>query len=338
MNETNLAYTLKTRPQGLVGAEHFERGESPLPALAAGEVLIRNRFLSIDPAMRGWLNEGKSYVPPVGIGEVMRALGAGEVVESRNEKFKIGDAVTGMLGIQTYAAGSPKALNLFKVDASVLPLERYLGALGMPGMTAYFGILHVLGEPSPGETVVVSGAAGAVGSMVGQIARIKGARVVGIAGGAEKCREVVEEYGFDACIDYKQEDVLGGLKKHCPKGIDIYFDNVGGEILEAALARLALHGRIIICGAISQYNNADNQPRGPRNYLSLLVNRGTMKGMVVMDYAKDYPAAGMQIAQWIMQGQLKCKEHIVQGLDQFPAALGMLFKGANHGKLVLQLN
>ncbi len=337
MAQTNLAYTLKSRPAGMVGAEHFERQELPIPAPGEGEVLIRTHYLSLDPAMRGWLNEGKSYVPPVAIGEVMRAIAVGEIVESRHEAFKAGDHVTGMFGVQQYCAGDPKALNLNKVDPDLVPLQRYLGALGMPGMTAYFGILQVLGEPQPGQTVVVSGAAGAVGSMVGQIARIKGARVVGIAGGPDKCREVTEDYGFDACIDYRSQDVLEGLKQHCPKGIDVYFDNVGGEILEAALARLAMHGRIIICGAISQYNNADNRPVGPRNYLSLLVNRGTMKGMVVFDYQKQYAEAGKQIAQWMMQGELKVREHVVEGLDNFPEALAMLFSGGNHGKLVLKI-
>lgn len=338
MSQTNLAYALKFRPTGMVGAEHFQREERQIAALGEGEVLIENQYLSIDPAMRGWLNEGKSYIPPVGIGEVMRALGAGQVVKSNNEDFKAGDFVTGSLGIQQFCGGHPKALMLMKVDPNLMPLPRYIGALGMPGMTAYFGILQVLGEPEPGQTVLVSGAAGAVGSMVGQIAKIKGARAVGVAGGTDKCREVVEDYGFDACIDYKGGDVAAGIKQHCPDGVDIYFDNVGGEILEAALAGLAMHGRIIICGAISQYNNeAAMGIPGPRNYLSLLVNRGTMKGMVVMDYQKDYMSAGMQIAQWMMQGKLKAKEHIVEGLDQFPSALGMLFSGGNHGKLVLKV-
>ena len=337
MTRNNLAYTLKSRPAGQVGAEHFERQQLTRPTLQEGEVLVQAQYLSMDPAMRGWLNEGKSYVPPVGIGEVMRALGAGQVVESRHDQFHAGDYVTGMLGVQQYCAGDPKTLNLNKVDPDLVPLPRYIGALGMPGMTAYFGILQVLGEPQPGETVLVSGAAGAVGSMVGQIAQIKGARAVGIAGGPDKCREVVEDYGFAACIDYKNEDLHKALKQHCPDGVNVYFDNVGGEILEAALARLAMHGRIIICGAISQYNNEDNRPYGPRNYLSLLVNRGTMKGMVVFDYRKQYAEAGRQIAQWLSQGQLKVKEHIVEGLDRFPEALDMLFSGGNHGKLVLKV-
>ncbi len=337
MSQTQIAYTLKSRPAGMVGAEHFERQERPLPVPGDGEVLVRTQYISLDPAMRGWLNEGKSYVPPVGIGEVMRAIAVGEIMASNSPDFAVGEHVTGMFGVQQYCAGSPKALNLNKVNPDLVPLQRYLGALGMPGMTAYFGILEVLGEPQPGQTVVVSGAAGAVGSMVGQIAKIKGARAVGIAGGPDKCREVVEEYGFDACVDYRSQDVQAGLKQHCPQGIDVYFDNVGGEILEAALARLAMHGRIIICGAISQYNNADNRPVGPRNYLSLLVNRGTMKGMVVFDHQKKYAQAGMQIAQWMQQGKLTVKEHVVEGLDSFPDALGMLFSGGNHGKLVLKV-
>lgn len=336
MTRTNHQFLLKSRPQGLVTAENFDYVEQPAPVPGDGEVLVANQYLSLDPAMRGWVNEGKSYVPPVGIGEVMRALGVGQVIESNNHGFKRGDYVTGMLGVQDYAVGQPKQLNLFKVDPKVVPLPRYLGALGMPGMTAYFGILQE-GRPKEGETVVVSGAAGAVGSMVGQIAKLHGCRVVGIAGGPAKCDHVVEEYGFDACIDYKQGGVRDALKKHCPDGVDIYFDNVGGDILDTVLAHLALRARVIICGAISQYNNESGKPQGPSNYLSLLVNRATMKGIVVLDYQKNYAQAGLQIAQWMSQGKLKVEEHIVEGLEAFPEALGLLFTGGNRGKLVLKL-
>lgn len=332
----NRRYVLASRPDGMVGAEHFNFESMALAPLQEGEVRVRTHLLSLDPAMRGWLNEGKSYVPPVQIGEVMRAIAAGQVVESRHDKFVAGDFVTGMLGVQDYASGKPSGLNLQKVDPKLVPLPRYLGVLGMPGMTAYFGMLKEA-APQAGETVLVSGAAGAVGSIAGQLAKIQGARVVGIAGGADKCREVVEDYGFDACIDYKSESLPEALRQHCPDGVNVYFDNVGGDVLDAALARLAQGARVIICGAISQYNVEGGNIRGPANYLSLLVNRATMKGIVVFDYVQDYRAAGMQMAQWMMQGKLTAREHVVDGLEQFPQALGMLFSGANHGKLVLRV-
>jgi len=284
--------------------------------------------------MRGWMNEGKSYIAPVGIGEVMRAGGAGRVVASKHPKFREGDEVAGSFGVQRYAISDGKGVR--KVDTTFAPLARYLGALGMPGMTAYFGLLDI-GKPKAGDTVVVSGAAGAVGSVVGQIAKIKECRVIGIAGGADKRRYLVDELHFDAAIDYKSEDVKEALKRHCPKGIDVYFDNVGGDILEAALARLALHARIVICGAISQYN-ATTAPRGPANYLSLLVNRASMTGMVVFDYADRYGEAARDMAQWIAAGKLHAREDVVEGdVDAFPEVLLRLFKGENFGKLVLAL-
>ena len=330
---TNRNFKLATRPVGLVDRANFTFTADAVRDPGEGEFLVKILYISLDPAMRGWMNEGKSYVPPVGIGEVMRAGAVGTVTVSRNEKFAVGESVYGTFGVQEYAISNGKGVQ--KVDPRLAPLPVYLGVLGMPGMTAYFGLLDI-GKPKEGETVVVSGAAGAVGGIVGQIARIKGCRAVGIAGGADKCEYVVKELGFDACIDYKNTDVKAGLKQHCPNGIDVYFDNVGGEILDAALARLALHARIVICGAISQYNNTA-PVKGPANYLSLLVNRASMTGMVVFDYAARYGEGARAMAGWIREGKLKHREDIVAGLETFPETLLKLFKGENVGKLVLKV-
>jgi NADPH-dependent curcumin reductase CurA len=274
----------------------------------------------------------------VGIGEVMRAGGIVKVIASEHEGFPVGSFVNGGLGVQEYCLIDPdhfKQIGAHPIDLQLAAPEKWLNALGMPGMTAYFGLLDV-GQPKPGETVVISGAAGAVGQTVGQIAKLKGCRVVGIAGGAAKCEFVVRELGFDACIDYKGEAVKEGLKTHCPKGVDIYFDNVGGEILDTVLTRIARGARIIICGAISQYNNT-TPVKGPSNYLSLLVNRARMEGIVVFDYAARFPVAVKEIGQWMKSGQLVSREDIVDGLDQFPDALLKLFNGENFGKLILRV-
>jgi NADPH-dependent curcumin reductase CurA len=263
----------------------------------------------------------------------MRAGGLGRVVQSKNPAFAVGDHVYGMLGVQQFAVSAGKGLT--KVDPKLAPLPVYLGTLGMPGMTAYFGLLDI-GKPKEGDTVVVSGAAGAVGMVVGQIAKIKGCRVVGIAGGQDKCQYVVRDLGFDSAIDYKTEDVRKSLRTHCPDGINVYFDNVGGDILEAALANLARGARIVICGAISQYC-ATGPVKGPSNYMSLLVNRASMTGMVVFDYADRYAVAGREMAGWMAAGKLKTREHIVEGLETFPDTLLQLFKGENTGKLILKI-
>jgi len=307
--------------------------EEPVRDPGEGEVLVKLIYISLDPAMRGWMNEGKSYIAPVAIGEVMRAGGAGRVIASKNPKFAVGDYVYGGFGVQEYALSDGKSLT--KVDTKLAPLPIYLGTLGMPGMTAYFGLLDI-GQPKSGETVVVSGAAGAVGQVVGQIAKIKGCRVIGIAGGPEKCRYVLNDLGFDAAIDYKSEDVKKSLGKHCPKGVDVYFDNVGGDILDAVLTQLARGARIVICGAISQYNNT-GPIKGPSNYLSLLVNRASMKGMVVYDYADRYAEAAREMAGWLLAGKLKSREDVVAGLDTFPETLLKLFKGENTGKLMIKV-
>jgi NADPH-dependent curcumin reductase len=331
---TNRQMRLAARPEGMPKRSDWNYTEEALAEPRDGEFAVKISHLSLDPAMRGWMNEGKSYIRPVAIGEVMRAGGAGKVIASKNPQFRVGDEVAGSFGVQQYAISDGKGTR--KIDTRFAPLTTYLGALGMPGMTAYFGLLDI-GKPKPGETVVVSGAAGAVGSVVGQIAKIKGCRAIGIAGGPDKCRYLTEKLGFDAAIDYKGEDVKAALKTHCPDGIHVYFDNVGGEILEAALGRIALHARIVICGAISQYNNT-TPVKGPANYLSLLVNRASMTGMVVFDYADRYDEGGREMAQWIAQGKLVAKEDVVEGgIDAFPETLLKLFKGENLGKLVLAL-
>jgi NADPH-dependent curcumin reductase CurA len=303
-----------------------------------GGVLVKTLSLSLDPAMRGWMNEGKSYIAPVEIGEVMRAGGIGKVVVSKHAGFAPGDLVTGGLGVQEYRQFTPmeiKRQGISKIDLRMGSITQWLNVLGMPGMTGYFGLMDV-GQPKEGDVVVVSGASGAVGQTVGQLAKIKGCRVVGIAGGQAKCDFVVNEMGFDACIDYKNGDVREGLKTHCPDGVDIYFDNVGGEILDHVLARLRRKARIIICGAISQYN-ATSAVQGPKNYLSLLVNRARMEGIVVFDYADRYPIAIAEMAGYLKDGRMKSREDVVVGLDTFPESLVKLFTGENFGKLVLQV-
>ena len=337
-------YRLAARPVGLPKPTDWTFSTEPVADPADGQVLVKVLQISLDPAMRGWMNEGRSYIPPVGIGEVMRAIGVGKVAASRNAAFAAGDMVTGSFGIQEYClVGDAKQVGLGKIDPRMGTPAQWLNALGMPGMTAYFGLLEV-GRPKAGETVVVSGAAGAVGQTVGQIARIKGCRVVGIAGGRAKCDFAVRDLKFDACIDYKGGNVQDGaravrdgLKAHCPKGVDVYFDNVGGEILDVVLTRINKHARIVICGAISQYNNT-TPVAGPSNYLSLLVNRARMEGMVVFDYAGRFPQAIGDIAQWMREGKFISREDVVPGIENFPGALNKLFSGENFGKLVLKVS
>jgi len=333
MNLTNHVFRLATRPIGMPKRSDWTYSEERVPEPKEGELLIKALYISLAPAMRGWMNEGKSYVPPVGIGEVMRALALGRVIESRHPKFAAGDFVSGTFGVQEYAVSDGKGVS--KVDTRVAPLPLHLSALGMSGLTAYFGLLDV-GKPKPGDTVVVSGAAGAVGSVAGQIAKIKGCRAVGIAGGPEKCRYLVHDLGFDAAIDYKSDDVKKSLREHCPRGMDVYFDNVGGDILDAALAQLARGARVVICGAISQYNNT-GPIKGPANYRSLLINRARMEGFLVFDYAERYGEALREMAGWRAAGKLKSREDIVEGLETFPDTLLKLFKGENDGKLMIKV-
>ncbi|MFZ0180188.1 MAG: NADP-dependent oxidoreductase [Candidatus Dormiibacterota bacterium] len=329
----NRQWRLAARPAGLPVSTDWEFTTAPVSDPVDGEFLVRVLYISLDPAMRGWMNDRRSYVPPVGIGEVMRAGGLGRVVASRHADFKAGDHVTGTFGVQDYAISDGRGVVRVAIDAA--PLPQYLSVLGIPGMTAYFGLLEV-GRPVAGETVVVSAAAGAVGQLVGQIAKIKGCRVVGIAGGAEKCRVIVDELRFDAAIDYKSEDVRARLRELCPDRVDVYFDNVGGEILDTVLTRLARHARVVICGSISQYNN-HGPARGPANYMTLLVDRARMEGFVVFDYAKRYAEATRELSGWLAGGQLKSVEHVVRGMEHFPETLLHLYSGANFGKLILSV-
>ncbi len=335
---TNHQIRLAQRPVGLPGPECWEQTEQPVGLPAAGEVLVQALSLSMDPAMRGWMNDKRSYLPPVGLGEVMRSVGIGRVIASGNPAFPIESLVTGAIGVQEYCLvpqDQIRRIGLTPIDPRLGSISQWLNVLGMPGMTGYFGLMDI-GAPKAGDTVVVSGASGAVGQTVGQLAKIKGCRVVGIAGGPEKCQWVVDELGFDACIDYKAGPVNDGLKTHCPDGVDIYFDNVGGEILDAVLTRINRKARIVICGAISQYNAA--QIQGPKNYMSLLVNRARMEGMVVLDYAPRYAQAVVEMSGYLRDGSMKSREDVVVGgVADFPATLAKLFSGENFGKLVLQL-
>jgi NADPH-dependent curcumin reductase CurA len=331
---SNRMVKLARRPTGMITRQDFMIEDGPIPQPGANELRVRVEYVSLDPAMRGWVNEGRSYIPPVGIGEVMRSFSAGTVDVSNNPQFKPGDAVTGMFGVQRYAISNGD--RVMKVDASKAPLQRWIGGLGMPGWTAYFGLLDV-GQPKAGETVVVSAAAGAVGSVVGQIAKIKGCRAVGIAGGAEKCRYVKDELGFDACVDYKAGNLAAQLREACPKGIDINFENVGGEIFDTVLTQMNVFGRVALCGLISGYN-ATEAPAGPKNIRAVLTQRLRVQGLIVLDWASRFPEAIAQLGQWHQEGKLKIREDVREGgLDAFPDVLNLLYTGGNIGKLVLKV-
>jgi NADPH-dependent curcumin reductase CurA len=333
VSQLNAQWRLAARPVGLPKPSDWELVEEPAPEPGDGQFRVQLEYLSLDPAMRGWMNEGRSYVPPVAIGEVMRAGGIGRVIDSRHAGYPVGELVSGVFGVQRYAVSDGQGAR--RVDTSLAPAPVHLGVLGMTGLTAYFGLLDI-GRPQAGQTVVVSGAAGAVGSVVGQIARIRGCRVVGIAGGPEKCAWLVDELGFDAAIDYKRGELRADLRRHAPDGVDVYFDNVGGETLDEVLRRLARGARVVICGAISQYNATE--PRGPANYMQLLVERASMTGFLVFDFAPRYDEAIAQLAQWLRAGELRSREEVVAGgLEEFPEVFLRLFRGENTGKLILQL-
>ncbi len=331
MNFTNKSIILKQRPLGKVSANCFEYQESSVRDLIEGEILVSNAYVSLDPAIRGWMNEGTTYIKGSPIGEPMRAFAIGEVVLSKNKNFEVGQIVQGLLGVQTLAISNGQGLS--KCDISQSSISAHLGVLGMPGMTAYFGLLE-RGQPKPNETVFISGAAGVVGATAGQIAKIKGCRVVGSAGGKEKC-DYLLSIGFDEVIDYKSEDLVSAIKEKIPEGISVFYDNVGGETLDAGLANLAIGARVVICGAISQYNESSIQ--GPKNYMKIVTARGNMTGIIVFDFLERYPEAVSQISEWLLEGKLKHKEHIVEGIHNFYKALTMLFEGKNFGKLLLKL-
>jgi NADPH-dependent curcumin reductase len=331
----NRKLVLQARPDGLPKDSDFVLQEEVLADLVEGEVRVAVRFVSIDPAMRVWMSEAKSYWPPVALGETMRASAIGEVQESRHADFPQGAWVTGMLGVQTLAQGNGKGLRVF--DATRLPAPEWaLSVFGGTGLTAWFG-LREIGMPKPGEVLVVSAAAGAVGSMVAQIGREIGCRVIGIAGGPEKCRYLIETLGCAAAIDYKNESIGEAIKRECPDGVDVYFDNVGGETLDAVLKRLRLGARIVLCGGISQYNSTGDV-LGPKNYLNLIAARARMQGFVVIDYLSQAERAFAELGPWVAQGKIHSRHDIAEGLEQFPEALRRVYLGKNFGKQLLRLN
>jgi len=331
----NRQVKLVRRPKpGLVTRDVFAIEDAPVAVPGPGQFLVRIRFVSLDPAMRGWMNEGRSYVPPVALGDVMRGYAAGIVEVSHHPDFKPGDGVQGLFGVQQYAFSDGQ--RVVKCDTSVAPLPSWLGGLGMPGWTAYFGLLDV-GQPKPGETVVVSAASGAVGAIVGQIARIKGCRTVGIAGGAEKCRYIRDELKFDVAVDYKSDTFVEALGAACPDGIDVYFENVGGAVLDAVLARMNPFGRIPVCGLISAYS-ATELPAGPKNLRYVLTQRLRMQGLIVFDWEERFPEAIAQLSAWHKDGRLVLREDLrTGGIDAYPDVLNELYTGRNNGKLVLEI-
>ena len=326
----NRRVTLAQRPVGMVGPECFARDENVSPTPGPGQVLVEVTWLSIDPTIRGWM-QMDTYLPAIEIGAEIRSGGLGTVIESHNDDIPVGSTVFGMVGWQQYA--------VLGADALVIPdgvePQAALSVFGITGLTAYFGLLDV-GRPVEGDTVLVSGAAGATGSIVGQIARIKGCRVVGIAGSADKCAWLTDELGFDAAINYRTDDVAAKIREHCPKGVDVYFDNVGGDILEAAIGNLALRGRVVMCGAIAQYNDENPRP-GPSNLTTLISMRGRMEGFIILDYMSRSGEAIADLATWVMGGDMKYAVDVVDGLDQAPEALNRLFTGANSGKVMVKL-
>jgi NADPH-dependent curcumin reductase CurA len=326
----NRRVLLASRPTGWVGEDNFRLEDAPLPAPAEGEALVRNLWLSLDPYMRGRMSQAKSYVKGVEIGEVMVGQTVGEVLESRNPAFKKGDKVLTQLGWQHYGVST----DLVKIESTSVPLSYYLGLLGMPGITAYFGLKEI-GQPKPGETVVVSAASGAVGSVVGQLAKLWGCRAVGVAGGPQKCDYVKRELGFDACVDYKAGNVLDALRKACPEGADVYFDNVGGATLDTLLRHMNLFARIVVCGLISEYNATE--PYGLQNIRAILVNRIRMQGMIVFDWKARYGEALTALAGYYHEGKLKYRESVIEGLDNAPKGLVALLKGQNFGKQLVKL-
>ncbi len=330
---TNRRIVLVSRPSGMVDATTTELQEGPVPEPGPGQALIGVRYLSMDPTIRTWMDDAPGYLPPIGLGETVRGAGIGEVLASNSDRYSVGDLVVGLTGWQDYAIADEAAASMQVIPPGVDP-PLVLSVLGVTGMTAYFGMIDV-GRVTEGDTVVVSGAAGATGSVAGQIARIKGAtKVVGIAGTAEKCAWIVDELGFDTAINYKTDDVAASLRASCPEGIDLYYDNVGGEMLDICLAQLAMRGRIVLCGAISVYNEK-SRPPGPRNIFNLIVKRGRMEGFLVLDYLDRFLEAQIDVVGWLSEGKVKHAEHLVDGLERAPDALNLLFTGGNTGKVIV---
>jgi NADPH-dependent curcumin reductase CurA len=332
--EVNRQVVLKSRPTGVPQAEHFELRDGPVPKPGDGQILVRSVYLSVDPAMRGWVNAAANYSEPVPIGGVMRSLAAGRVVESRHPDYRAGDLVSGWFGWQDFAAVDPAAIDA-RIPEADLPLSAWLGVLGLNGVTAYFGLLDV-GQLRDGETVAVSTAAGAVGSCVGQIAKLKGCRTVGIAGGARKTRLCLEEFGYDAAIDYKSDNLDVALAAACPQGIDVYFDNTSGVISDAVMRHLRVGARVVVCGTAS-ITQWDPLPQGPRVERHLLVKRARMQGFVVMDYKARYPQAQAALAQWVREGRIRYREDVLDGIEQAPGAIAGLYRGENLGKRLIRI-
>ncbi|WP_439814825.1 NADP-dependent oxidoreductase [Zavarzinia sp. CC-PAN008] len=339
-NDVNRQFRLKSRPHGLIKTSDFDLVTEPVPVAGPGQVVVRTLYLSLDPTNRIWMSDVDQYMPPVAIGEVMRGGGIAQVVESNHEAFRVGDLVQGLTNWQDYAVFNGAQPTFSKLPAGLpVPLPTLMGALGMTGVTAYFGLLEC-GQPKAGETVVISAAAGAVGSVVGQIAKIKGCRAVGLAGSDEKCRWVVDELGFDACINYKAADWKQQLLAACPNGIDVDFENVGGEIMDFVLANMNLGGRVALCGMISGYNQIQGREQGPTlrgNFESILMKRLNVRGFIVTDFFPRMGEAAGQLGQWLATGKLKSRETIVDGLESAPTAVNRLFEGSNIGKLVVKV-
>jgi NADPH-dependent curcumin reductase CurA len=335
--EVNRQWLLAARPSGMIGPQNFTYAETPVPEPQSGEVLVKNLYLSFDPTQRNWMVDRKGYLPPVGIGEPMRAGSVGRVVESRHAEYSVGDLVQTTGGWQDYVVVAPGQgpMGLSKLPPGVSP-EMMLSVLGITGLTAYFGLLDI-GKPRSGETVLVSGAAGATGSIVGQIAKLKGCRVVGIAGGPTKCAWLQDEAGFDAVIDYKNENVSAQIAHHCPDKWDIFFDNVGGSILEDALDHINLRSRVVLCGGISGYNATDRVP-GPSNLMNLVTNRGRMEGFIILDYLPRAAEAVHDLMAWVASGELKYQIDLQEGFENIPGTLQRLFTGQNFGKQLLKIS
>lgn len=330
---TNRQVLLRRRPEGLVRPADVEVVDSPIPELADGEALVRNVYLGMDATVRTWMNRGEGYLPPVEIGEVVRCSTAGHIVASRCDAYEVGDLVLSLTGWEEHGICRD---DVFTTKlAAATPLRPTMSVFGSTGAAAYFGITRV-GQPKAGETVVVSAAAGATGSIAGQIAKIMGCRVVGIAGTDEKCAWVVEELGFDACLNHRTDDLPARLREVCPDRVDVFFDNVGGVVLDAVLGRLNMHGRVVLCGAISSYNS-QGRPPGPANYLELISRRGRMEGFITLDWWDDFPECTAQLRAWADEGRLRWREELVEGIEHCARALNMLFEGGNTGKVVVQV-